>query len=133
MVGSRSRRALDRENRANRNRGGDAENENSVSSVRNSAAPEGGRNGGAPPPPPPPDFMQAFLAGVAQFAANAANGGGNRNPIPADPFLGALRESERHRTMHFDGSGGYAARRIGLGLWNRLSGYRELRKPIRLR
>ena len=59
--------------------------------------------------------MQAFLAGVAQFAANAANGGGNRNPITADPFLGALREFERHRTLHFDGSGGYAAAEDWIG------------------
>ena len=59
--------------------------------------------------------MQAFLASIAPFATQAANNGGNHNAAPADPFTGALREFERHRTPHFDGSGGYAAAEDWLG------------------
>ena len=95
-------------------REGGADSANSASSVRN-RGPSEVRENGEIPPPPPPDFMQALLAGMAQFAANAANGGGNRNTVPADPFLGALREFERHRTPHFDGSGGYATAEEWLG------------------
>ena len=59
--------------------------------------------------------MQAFLAGIAQFAAQAANGGGNLNTASADPFTSALREFERHRAPHFDGSGGYTSAEDWLG------------------
>ena len=105
MVGSRDRRTRDRADRAARTQGGDAESADSTSSVRNRAPSVARENREAPPPPPPPpppDFMQALLAGIAQIAAQATNGGGNHNPVPADPFLGALREFERHRTPHFD-------------------------------
>ena len=111
MAGSRDRRARDRADRTARTHGGDDESAASTSSVRNRAPSVARENREAPPPPlpPPPDFMQALLAGIAQIVAQAAHGGGNHNPVPADPFLGALREFERHRTPHFDGSGGYAA------------------------
>ena len=59
--------------------------------------------------------MQTFLAGIARITAHGANGGGNQNPVPIDPFLNALREFERHRTPHFDGSGGYANAEEWLG------------------
>ena len=120
MVGSRDRRARDRANRTTRTGEAEAESANSTPSVQN-RAPSAGRNNEAappPPPPPPPDanqLMQTFLAGIAQVTAQMANGGGNHNPVHADPFLSALREFERHRTPRFDGSGGYAVAEDWLG------------------
>ena len=54
---------------------------------------------------------------MAQLITQATNGGRNPNPAPAptDPFLSALREFERHRTPHFDGSGGYTTAEEWLG------------------
>ena len=114
MAGSRNRRGQGRSTRTARSRGEEV-SANSTPSVQDHTPSEERGNGEVPPPPPPPDFMQAFLAGIAQFAAQAANGGGNPNAAPADPFTGALREFERHRTPHFDGSGGYAAAEDWLG------------------
>ena len=112
MASSRDKRARNRANRADQTGGRDIESENSAPSVRDRAPSVARNNEAAQPPPPPQDanqLMQTFLAGIAQITAQMATGGGNQNFMPADPFLGALREFERHRTPHFDGSGGYTA------------------------
>ena len=119
MVNNRQRRMRNRANSAPTGGNRRAESAHSVSFTRN-RTPSVNRDHREATPPPPPSIdaqqlMQTFLAGIARITAHGANGGGNPNPVPTDPFLSALREFERHRTPYLDGRGGYTTAEEWLG------------------